>query len=81
MADFLFSPDARWLWTIAMMAALFCPVRKLIFVMTVNRAVKKGGAENVDEAEQNRLLKRAGFTSGLLCFLFSLFYVGTLFQP
>jgi len=78
MAEFLFSPDARWLWTIAMMAALFFPVRKVIFVMTVNRAVKKGGRDNVGEDEQQRLLKRAGFTAGLLSFLFSLFYVGKM---
>ena len=35
----------------------------------------------VDAAEQARLMKRAGFTSGLLCFLFALFYVGKMFQP
>ena len=62
-----------------MMAALFFPVRKVIFVMTVNRAVKKGGQDNVGEDEQQRLLKRAGFTAGLLSFLFSLFYVGKMF--
>ncbi len=81
MIDFLFSPDAKWLWTIAMTVALFFPVRKVIFVMTVRRAVRKGGTDNVDEAEQSRLLKRAGFTAGMLCFLFSLFYVGKMFQP
>lgn len=64
-----------------MMAALFFPVRKVIFVMTVNRAVKKGGRENVDENEMKRLLKRSGVTAGLLSFVFSLYYVGTLFQP
>jgi len=64
-----------------MIAALFFPVRKLIFVMTVNRAVKKGGLENVDEAEHKRLLKRSGLTAVLLSFLFALFYVGRMFQP
>ena len=48
--------------------------------MTVRRAIKKGGEDAVDNAEQARLLKRAGITSGLLCFLFSLFYVGKMFQ-
>ncbi len=81
MTEYLFSADARWLWTIAMVAALFFPVRRLIFVLTVNRAVKKGGRENVDEAERKRLQKRAGVTAVLLSFLFSLFYVGRLFQP
>ena len=64
-----------------MVAALFYPVRKLIFVMTVNRAVKKGGLENVGEDERKRLQKRAGFTAILLSFLFALFYVGRMFQP
>ena len=81
MADYLFSPDAKWLWTVAMTMAMFFPVRKLIWVMTMRRALKKGGKENVDAAEQERLLRRAGVTSGLLCFLFSLFYVGRMFSP
>jgi len=81
MTEFLFSPDARWLWTAVLAVALFFPVRRLIFLMTVRRAIRKGGEENVDETEQKRLMKRSGFTAGLLCLLFSLFYVGTLFQP
>lgn len=81
MIEFLFSPGARWLWTAVLAVALFFPVRKVIFIMTVRRAVRKGGADKVDEAEETRLLKRAGITAGMLCFLFSLFYVGRLFQP
>lgn len=81
MTEFLFSPDAKWLWTAILAVALFFPVRRVVFIMTVRRAIRKGGADNVDEAEQNRLLKRSGLTAGLLCFLFSLFYVGKMFQP
>ncbi len=81
MIEFLFSPDARWLWTAVMAVALFFPVRRVIFIMTVRRAMRKGGSDNIDEAEQNRLMKRAGITAGMLCFLFSLFYVGKMFQP
>ncbi|NQU61301.1 MAG: hypothetical protein HQ512_09240 [Rhodospirillales bacterium] len=81
MIEFLFSPDAKWLWTGVLTVALFFPVRKMIFVMTVRRAITKGGSDNVNEAEQKRLYKRAGFTAGLLCFLFALFYVGMLFKP
>ncbi len=81
MIDFIFSPDARWLWTAIMAVALFFPFRRVIFIMTVRRAIRKGGQDNVDEAEQSRLMKRAGITAGMLCFLFSLFYVGRLFQP
>ena len=81
MIEFLFSPDARWLWTAVLAVALFFPVRRVIFVLTVRRAARKGGSDNIEEAEQNRLLKRAGITAGMLCFLFSLFYVGKMFQP
>ncbi|MAO55872.1 MAG: hypothetical protein CMM61_09250 [Rhodospirillaceae bacterium] len=76
----LFTPEYRWLWTIALMLALFLPVRHLIWVLTVRRAIEKGGQENVDDAEQQRLKRRAGFTAVLLCFVFSYFYVQTWFQ-
>ena len=76
----LFTPEYRWLWTIALMLALFLPVRHLIWVLTVRRAIEKGGQENVDDAEQQRLKRRAGFTAVLLCFVFSYFYVQTWFN-
>ena len=76
----LFTPEYRWLWTIALMLALFLPVRHLIWVLTVRRAIEKGGQESVDDAEQQRLKRRAGFTAVLLCFVFSYFYVQTWFQ-
>ena len=81
MAEYLFSPDAKWLWTVAMTMAMFFPVRKLIWVMTIRRALKKSGEENVDADEQKRLLRRAGATSAMLCLLFAMFYVGRLFAP
>jgi len=81
MIKLLFSPEAKWLWTIAMMVALFFPVRKLIWVMTVRRAIKKNSLEHIDEIEKTRLMKRAGITAGLLSFLFSLFYVSKIFPP
>jgi hypothetical protein len=81
MSEYLFSPDAKWLWTAAMMAALFFPIRKLIWVMTVRRAIKKGGDDLVNETEKARLMKRASFTAGLLSFLFALFYVDRIFLP
>ena len=81
MVEYLFSSDAKWLWTMAMAMAMFIPVRRLIWVMTIRRALKKGGDENIDEAEQKRLLRRAGATSAMLCLLFSMFYVGRLFAP
>jgi len=81
MIKLLFSPEAKWLWTVAMMVALFFPVRKLIWVMTVRRAIKKNSLEHIDEIEKTRLMKRAGITAGLLSFLFSLFYVSKIFPP
>ncbi|NQV45166.1 MAG: hypothetical protein HQ501_09700 [Rhodospirillales bacterium] len=76
----LFTQDYRYLWTLALTIALFFPVRRLIWVMTVRRAIRKGGEDKVNETEQVRLKRRAGITSALLCFLFSLFYVSTLFK-
>ena len=76
----LFTPEYRWLWTIALMAALFLPVRRFIWVLTVRRAVEKAGEDTVGDAERGRLLRRAGISAGLLCFVFSYFYVHTWFK-
>ena len=76
----LFTSEYRYLWGALLMAALFFPVRQLIWVLMVRRAIVKGGGAKVDAAEQERLKKRAGMTSALLCFLFSLFYVNVLFE-
>lgn len=76
----LFTPEYRWLWTIALMVALFLPVRRLIWVLSVRRAVAKAGENVVDDAERQRLLRRAGITAVLLCFVFSYFYVLSLYK-
>ena len=75
----LFTSEYSSLWAVLLAAALFIPVRQLIWVMTVRRALRKGGGEKVDDAEQARLKKRAGVTSALLCLLFSFAYVQVLF--
>lgn len=75
----LFTSQYSSLWAVLLAAALFIPVRQLIWVMTVRRALRKGGGEKVDDAEQARLKKRAGVTSALLCLLFSFAYVQVLF--
>jgi len=59
--------------------ALFFPVRKLIWVLSVRRSEGKKG-EQLDDADRARLLRRAGMTSALLCFLFSLAYVSQIFR-
>lgn len=76
----LFSPEYRYVWMAVLALALFLPVRRLIWVMTVRRAIRKAGEENVDEAEQSRLKRRAGVTSALLCAVFAIFYVSAVFD-
>ena len=78
--EMLFASESRYLWGALLMAALFFPVRQLIWVLTVRRAIRKGGEAKVGAAEQARLKKRAGMTSALLCFLFALAYVNVLFR-
>ncbi len=76
----LFTPEYQYLWVALMTAALFFPVRQLIWALTVRRAIRKGGEEKVGAAERERLKRRAGFTSALLSFLFALAYVNVLFK-
>ena len=66
-----------WLWTIVLAAALFLPVRRLIWVLYVRRAERDG---NEDAARRAALKRRAGITAVLLCFVFAYFYVSTTFQ-
>lgn len=77
----LFTQEYQYIWTVVLTVALFFPVRHLIWVLTVRRAIRKGGEDNVGEEEQARLKRRAGVTAALLCFAFSLFYVGTILTP
>jgi hypothetical protein len=72
----LFSSNYMVLWALVLAAALFLPVRRLIWVLMVRRAQQ---SMEVDESEQERLKRRAGVTATLLCFVFSLLYVSTLF--
>jgi len=76
-----FTAEYKWLWMAAMTLALFPFVRKVIWVMSVRSHIRKGGEQQVNDEEQERLKRRAGFTAILLCFLFSLAYINILFQP
>jgi len=78
MAEF-FTAEYKWIWAALMTVALFFPVRKLIWVLSVRRSDTKSGQQS-DDAEKARLKKRAGVTSALLCFLFSLAYVSQMFK-
>ncbi len=65
------------MWALILALLLFFPIRKIIWVMTVRRAQRKGGAE--DEGEQRRLFRRAGVTAAMLSLLFALAYTNYLF--
>jgi hypothetical protein len=71
---FLFGPEGQWFWTAVLAAALFFPVRQLIWVVSVRRQERKRG-QQADEAERTLLKRRAGLTAALLCFIFSILYV------
>ena len=72
-----FTPDYNLFWALVLAAALFYPVRQLIWVLYVRRADRRGGAD--DEARQV-LKRRATATSALICFVFSFFYTMQLFS-
>ena len=71
----LFTEKYVLLWTAVLVAALFFPVRRFIWVMSVRRAERDG---KQDEERRKKLKRRAGVTAGLLCFVFSYFYTGVM---
>ena len=75
--EVLFTKDYVPLWAFALALALFFPVRHLIWVMYVRRAMRD---EDIDQADRDRLKRRAGFTSALLCFVFAFIYTSHLFR-
>ncbi len=72
-----FARDYLWLWTLVLTAALFLPVRQLIWVIYMRRAQRQA---TIEEAEGQRLKKRATVTAVLICFVFSVLYTQYLFQ-
>lgn len=71
------SPDYFWLWALLLAAALFYPVRQLIWIVQVRRAERDG---NPDEERRGALKRRATITSVLLCAVFSFLYTAHLFS-
>ena len=65
-------------WTALLSAALFFPVRKLIWVLYVRK--KQKTQKSVSEEEKISLKKRSTFTSVLLCIVFSYLYVTQVFN-
>ncbi len=66
------------IWVIILSAALFFPVRKLIWVLYVRK--KQKTQQSVSEEEKRSLKKRATFTAALLCIVFSYIYVKQVFN-
>ena len=65
------------LWIILLSAALFFPVRKLIWILYVRK--KQKTQQSVPEEEKIGLKKRATITAILLCIVFSYIYVKQVF--
>ncbi len=66
------------IWVIILSAALFFPVRQLIWILYVRKKQKAQG--EISEEEKISLKKRASFTSILLCIVFSYLYVIQVFN-
>lgn len=74
----MISPEYRWLWSIALGAALFYPVRQLIWVLSVRRIHRRSG-QLPEEGDRESLKRRATVTSVLLCLVFAAVYGGVMF--
>ena len=66
------------IWVVFLSAALFFPVRQLIWVLYVRK--KQKSQQIVSEEEKKSLKKRATLTSILLCVVFSYIYVMQVFN-
>ena len=66
------------IWVIVLSAALFFPVRQMIWVLYVRK--KQKSQKMVSDDEKKILKKRATFTSVLLCIVFSYLYVSQVFN-
>ena len=66
------------IWIIVLSAALFFPVRQMIWVLYVRK--KQKSQKMVSDDEKKILKKRATFTSVLLCIVFSYLYVTQVFN-
>ena len=66
------------IWVALLSAALFFPVRQLIWVLYVRKKQKE--QQSVSEDEKIILKKRATLTSILLCIVFSYLYVMQVFN-
>ena len=75
--DELFAAKYALLWALVLAFALFFPVRRIIWVLSVRRAERDGVD---DEARRTRLKRRAGVTAALLVFIFAYAYTRAMFE-
>ena len=66
------------IWVVVLTAALFFPVRQLIWVLYVRK--KQKSQKTVSDDEKKNLKKRATLTAVLLCIVFSYLYVTQVFN-
>tara|TARA_B110000014_G_C20088888_1_gene569844 strand:- start:1358 stop:1600 length:243 start_codon:yes stop_codon:yes gene_type:complete len=66
------------IWVLVLSAALFFPVRQLIWVLYVRK--KQKAQKTVSEEEIKKEKRRATLTSILLCVVFSYLYVSQVFN-
>ena len=66
------------IWAAVLAAALWMPLRHMIWVMSVRRAKKRNLPS--DKSAQKKLKNRAGVTAALLALVFSLVYTDYLFR-
>ena len=66
------------IWVVLLSAALFFPVRQLIWVLYIRK--KQKIQKTVSDEEKKSLKKRATFTAVFLCIVFSYIYVNQVFN-
>ena len=66
------------IWVVVLSAALFFPIRQLIWVLYVRK--KQKSQKIVSDDEKKNLKKRATITSLLLSIVFSYLYVSQVFN-
>ena len=67
-------------WTIALFAALYFPIKKILYQLYMKKFFKDNPNKNeLDELVKTKLNNRARFTSILLSFVFSYLYVQNVF--
>ena len=75
MAEY-FGSNSSTVWVLILAAALFFPVRQLVWVLSVRRQDRREG--KTDEETRQALKRRASFTAVLLSFVFAYFYATTI---